>query len=137
VTGCVRAHAEETVGQFQFVGCIEWWFDGKILPSAEWDKEIRREPIESDMIVCLISTPYLCSKYIKGMEMRRALTGEAAGQLQIVPVLLEDRPLSLFRQATLSCWTLSCDVLFMCQSPDFVQRDTKSRKPTKNCTRST
>lgn len=71
-------------------GLVDPWFDGKILPSADWDHEIRRELELADIIVCLISTPFLSSKYIRGVEMRRALERRAAGEAEIVSILLED-----------------------------------------------
>lgn len=69
---------------------IDWWFDGKILPSAEWDKEIRREVEAADIVVFLVSTPLLASEYIRGVEMDRALKRRATGETELVAVILED-----------------------------------------------
>jgi hypothetical protein len=71
-------------------GLIELWFDGRILPSAEWDKRIRCELEEADIIVFLVSTPFLASKYIRGVEMERALERRKTGEAEIVSVILED-----------------------------------------------
>lgn len=65
------------------------WFDGQILPSAEWDKEIRREVEEADIVVFMVSTPFLRSNYIRGVEMASALKRRAIGQAELVAVILE------------------------------------------------
>lgn len=70
-------------------GLIAPWFDGQILASAEWDKEIRRELEEADIVVFLVSTPFLGSKYIRGSEMSRALERRKAGGAELVAVILE------------------------------------------------
>jgi predicted nucleotide-binding protein len=68
---------------------ITAWFDGQILPSAEWDKEIRCEVEEADIVVFLVSTPFLRSKYIRGAEIATALKRRALGQAEVVAVILE------------------------------------------------
>jgi internalin A len=71
-------------------GLVEWWYDGEILASADWDKEIRRELDETDIIVCLITTPFLASSYIRGVEMKRALERRAAEEVELVSVICEN-----------------------------------------------
>jgi internalin A len=83
-------------------GLIEWWFDGRILPSSAWDSTIRRELELADIVVCLISTDFLESKYIKNVEMPRAIERRESGETEIVSVLLEDcawqdRPFTKFQ----------------------------------------
>jgi internalin A len=83
-------------------GLIEWWFDGRVLPSATWDSEIRRELDQADIVICLLSTTYLESKYIQAVEMPRAMERRALGEAEIVSVLLEDcawqdRPFTKFQ----------------------------------------
>ena len=69
---------------------MDSWFDGKILPSAEWDKEIRSELGKADIVVFLVSTNFLASKYISGVEMSRALERRKANEAELVSVILED-----------------------------------------------
>lgn len=71
-------------------GLVDWWFDGKILPSAEWDAEIRHEIEQADVIVFLVSTALLASDYVQGVEMKLALERRAAGEAEIVSVITED-----------------------------------------------
>jgi internalin A len=69
-------------------GLIENWHDGKILPSADWDKEIRHEVEEADMVVFLVSTSLLRSKYVRGVEMDCALKRRAHNEAEIVGLSL-------------------------------------------------
>jgi internalin A len=80
---------QENLALLEVDGLITPWFDGKILPSAEWDKEIRRELEEADLMVFLVSTAFLGSKYIRGVEMVSALQRRAAGEAELVAVILE------------------------------------------------
>jgi hypothetical protein len=70
-------------------GLITSWFDGQILASAEWEKEIRRELQEADIVVFLVSTAFLSSRYIRGVEMDTALKRRSAGEAELVAVILE------------------------------------------------
>jgi internalin A len=81
---------QENLALLEQDGLLEWWFDGKILPSAEWDKEIRSELEKADIVVFLVSTTFLNSKYIRGVEMVRALERRKAGEAELVSVILED-----------------------------------------------
>lgn len=72
-------------------GIIDWWYDGKVLPSENFDQRISQAMHEADVIVILLSTASLGSKYIREVELRYAK--EAAERLSsaplVVPVLLE------------------------------------------------
>jgi internalin A len=72
-------------------GLIDSWYDGKVLASQDFDKEIRRAMHESDLIIFLISTASLRSKYIREVELGYAV--EAAKRMtpapKIIPILLE------------------------------------------------
>ena len=81
---------QENLALLEQDGLLEWWFDGKILPSAEWDKEIRNELEKADIVVCLVSLTFLTSKYCNGVEMKRALERREVGEAAVVSVLLED-----------------------------------------------
>ena len=81
---------------------IESWDDGRIVPSSEWDSEIRSELDAADIIVMLVSTPFLTSNYVQTVEMPRALERREAGEADLVSVILErcswkSRPLAKFQ----------------------------------------
>jgi len=71
-------------------GYLITWDDGQILPSTDWDSEIRWELNQADIIIFLVSTPLLASAYVRGVEMKRALERRAAGDAEIVSVIVED-----------------------------------------------
>jgi internalin A len=81
---------QENLALLEQDGLLEWWFDGKILPSAEWDKEIRSELDKADIVLFMVSTPFLGSKYIRGVEMTRALERRAAGEAELMSVIVEN-----------------------------------------------
>lgn len=71
-------------------GLLDWWYDGLIAPSAEWDTEIRREIEQADIVIFLVSTPFLATKYIRGVEMACAARRRALNQVELASILLED-----------------------------------------------
>ena len=76
-------------------GLIDWWYDGKVLPSQDFDHEIRLALEEADVILFLVSTESLKSDYIQDVEVRRALERllpQAMGDRppKVVPILLEE-----------------------------------------------
>ena len=70
-------------------GLIDPWHDGRILPGIDWDREVRRELEDANIILAMVSPAYLNSDYVRGVEMKRALERAAAGVAQLVSVILE------------------------------------------------
>ena len=68
----------------------ERWDDRKIQPGEDWDRTIKRELEEADVVLLLVSTAALASDYIQTVEMRRALERAAAGETVVIPIILED-----------------------------------------------
>jgi internalin A len=71
---------------------ISSWTDRRIQLGQKWDEAIKAELESCDVMLCLISTPFFASEYIRGVEMKRALERQKEGKLRIVSVLLEDCP---------------------------------------------
>jgi internalin A len=80
----------ENLALLEADGLVDSWFDGRVSLSTDWDTEIRRELEVADIVVFLVSSPFLASSYIRGAEMERALERRIAGEAEIVSVLLED-----------------------------------------------
>lgn len=68
---------------------IQHWSDRLIPPGDKWDQTIRRELEEADIVVILVSTPFLISCYIQGVELKRAVELSRERGLKIVPIPLE------------------------------------------------
>ncbi len=73
-------------------GLIDCWHDRKILPGEEWKSEIHTELDTSHIILLLISTDFLSSRYCWDIEMKKALDMHDAGIAKVVPIIL--RPVS-------------------------------------------
>ena len=64
-------------------GLAEYWVDELIAPSTEWDTEIRGELESAQIIVLMVSTAFLKSAYIRGVELARAVQLRDAKQAEI------------------------------------------------------
>ncbi len=73
-------------------GKIRWWYDGKIRGGADWDQEIQQELQEADIVIALISTPFLASGYVTRKELPFTFKQHKASRIEVLPVLLEPTP---------------------------------------------
>jgi hypothetical protein len=67
---------------------INTWYDGKIEPGKEWEKEIDNQLSRADIILLLVSADFIASDYCYEHEMRKAISRHEKGDAVIVPVLL-------------------------------------------------
>ncbi len=67
---------------------VTYWFDEKIRAGDEWAPEIQNAIETSRVAVCLISTNFLNSSFIRNREIPEILKHSNMG-MQIVPVLIE------------------------------------------------
>jgi hypothetical protein len=72
----------------QRLGKIDTWHDQKIMPGAEWEKDIARALNEADIVLLLISIDFINSEYCYGVELERALERHDAKEATVVPVIL-------------------------------------------------
>jgi internalin A len=79
----------QNLAVLQNMGLIESWGDWEIRGGENWDETIREELRQADIVVLLLSTPFLASKYIQGQEVKLALERRRDGKAQILPVLVE------------------------------------------------
>ena len=73
----------------QRIGQIEEWHDGKLVPGQPWDDKIRTALRRSDIVLLLVSSAFLSSKYIFNKEIPPALERAKAGKTFLIPVILE------------------------------------------------
>ncbi len=69
-------------------GLIEHWTDLAIEPGDRWDERINAELDSADIILLLISADFLASRYIRTVELKRALDREARREAVVIPVIL-------------------------------------------------
>ena len=68
----------------------EGWGDRKIQPGEDWDRTIKRELEEADVVLLLVSTTALVSRYIETVELERAMERAEEGRALVIPIILED-----------------------------------------------
>jgi hypothetical protein len=64
------------------------WDDQKMNAGDRWDKEIKAALEQMDVFVCLVSTEFLTSGYIRSVELPLALKREKRKEIQIVPIVI-------------------------------------------------
>ncbi|MEH2336489.1 GUN4 domain-containing protein [Nostoc sp.] len=67
---------------------ISSWHDRKILPGEEWDYQINDNLNTADIILLLISSDFLFSKYCWDVQVKKAIERHHAGEACVIPVIL-------------------------------------------------
>ncbi len=89
----LRAELERHLKILQHRGLIQPWHDRAIVPGALWDAESAQQVLQADLVLLLLSSYFMGSDYILGVELKTALRRAAEGSATVVPILL--RPLDL------------------------------------------
>lgn len=69
---------------------IASWHDRKILPGDEWDHQITVNQDTADIILLLISSDFIASKYCWDIEIKRAMELHELDNARVVPVILRE-----------------------------------------------
>lgn len=69
-------------------GDLRVWQDGNLLPGEDWEKSIKRNLKQSDLVLVLVSSDSLGSDFINTEELRMALEQRAEGRTTVVPIIL-------------------------------------------------
>ncbi len=69
-------------------GLVSLWHDRLIAPGADWAKTLDAHLETASVILLLVSADFLASDYCYGVEMKRALERQEAGEAQVVPILV-------------------------------------------------
>ena len=67
---------------------IASWHDRKILPGDEWDHQITVNQDTADIILLLISSDFIASRYCWDIEIKRAMELHESGKTCVIPVIL-------------------------------------------------
>lgn len=65
------------------------WYDRKIVPGADWEREIARNLERSHIVLLLISPAFMASEYSLGIEVKRAVELHWQRRCRIVPIVLQ------------------------------------------------
>lgn len=90
------------LGGLRRQGLISNWHDRKIIAGQEWQKEIDQNIESSDLILMLISSDFIDSKYCYEKEMTIALERHEAKTSVVIPIILRptdwmDSPFSKYQ----------------------------------------
>jgi len=83
---CEQLHTH--LAQLRRDGLISVWHDRQISSGGEWGNEINRRLDSARIVLLLISPDFIKSEYCYEREMRRALQRRAAGQAQVIPIVV-------------------------------------------------
>ncbi|MFN6566399.1 GUN4 domain-containing protein [Dendronalium sp. ChiSLP03b] len=72
----------------EWQGVISSWHDRKILPGEEWDYQINDNLDTADIILLLVSSDFLFSKYCWDVEVKKAIERHHQGEACVIPVIL-------------------------------------------------
>ncbi len=70
-------------------GQLNDWYDREILAGGDLDQEISEHLESSDLFLALVSPDFLASDYCYDNEMMRALERHEAGQMRVIPIIIE------------------------------------------------
>jgi hypothetical protein len=76
------------LAQLRRNGLISTWYDRKILPGDEWDREINENLNSADLVLLLISPDFLASDYAYNSEMSQVLERQQSRSAALVPIIL-------------------------------------------------
>lgn len=68
---------------------INEWYDREILAGEDVDQEISEQLETCELFLALVSPDYLASGYCYDIEMTRALERHHAGEVRVVPIIIE------------------------------------------------
>jgi hypothetical protein len=84
-----RQKLDEHLSLLKWQGLIANWYDHKITAGKDLDQEIARELERADIILLLVSSNFIASKYCFCTELKRAIERHDAGLARVVPIILK------------------------------------------------
>lgn len=77
------------LAQLHREGLIEAWYDREILAGDSIDEEIAGQMNTCELFICLVSPDFIASNYCYEREMTSALGRQDAGEVRVVPIIIE------------------------------------------------
>ena len=69
-------------------GQLSLWHDGEIVPGEDWEKAIKQQLEQADLILLLLSSDFFASDYIEKKELKEALLRHTRGESIVAPVIV-------------------------------------------------
>ncbi len=83
----LRQELEEQLLRLRREGLIGTWHERRITPEEAWRGWVDRDLRSADLILLIVSTPFLESAYCEDAEIRHALELQALGHAKVIPIL--------------------------------------------------
>ncbi|MEH1897021.1 MAG: SUMF1/EgtB/PvdO family nonheme iron enzyme [Nostoc sp.] len=71
-------------------GITSTWHERKIPPGKEWDQQINENLNTADIILLLVSSDFIFSKYCWDVEVTKAIERHEAGEACVIPIILRN-----------------------------------------------
>lgn len=84
----MRNTLEDHLSTLRNVGKISTWHDLELEAGTEWEPAILNKLDTADIILLLVSSNFIASKYCYGTELKRAIARHHEGTARVIPVIL-------------------------------------------------
>jgi len=84
----MRNALEDHLSALREAGRISTWHDLELEAGTEWEPAILHKLDTADIILLLISSSFIASKYCYGTELKRAIARHNAGTARVIPIIL-------------------------------------------------
>lgn len=84
----LRDELEHHLSILKYKGIIDCWYDRKIVAGEEWNDDILDHLRHAKIILLLVSSDFISSKYIWENEVKIAMERHEKGEAKVIPVIL-------------------------------------------------
>lgn len=101
----LRDELEKHLASLKHRGLVESWHDRRINAGDEWEPQISAHLQSADVILLLISSDFIASRYCYDLEMAEALRKHKSREARVIPIILRpcdwhDLPFGKLQAAT-------------------------------------
>lgn len=84
----MRNQLEDHLSALREANKISTWHDLELEAGTEWELTILNKLNTADIILLLVSSNFIASKYCYGTELKRAIERHNAGEARVIPIIL-------------------------------------------------
>jgi hypothetical protein len=84
----MRNTLEDHLSALRQAGRISTWHDLELEAGTEWEPAILNKLDTADIILLLVSSSFIASRYCYGTELKRAIARHDAGTARVIPIIL-------------------------------------------------
>jgi len=84
----IKTQLEKHLIALEYQGLVSTWNDRRILPGSEWKSEVDSNLKKADIILMLISSDFIHSKYCYDIEMQEALKKHENNEAVVIPIII-------------------------------------------------